>query len=169
MKIENPAALRFIIDDDLYLLDKDKVFTPVSSPVIAEPVAEETPVIDFKYMGGNKKSFLVLVHYTDTEFINDAHLTALTSIFKRLELAIEDVAILNMATHAASFEQVYAWFKPVKLLLMGKSALPKNIESLVLNEPKQLDSCRGLYSFSFDEMMSSNENKRTFWDLVKTL
>jgi hypothetical protein len=32
-----------------------------------------------------------------------------------------------------------------------------------------LGSCMVLYSFSFDGMMSSNENKKAFWDQMKTL
>jgi hypothetical protein len=32
-----------------------------------------------------------------------------------------------------------------------------------------LDGYMALYSFSFDEMMSSNDNKKAFWEQMKTL
>lgn len=164
MKIENPAALRFIIDDDLYLLDKDK-----TAPIISAPGLTETPVLEFKYLGLNKKNFLIIVHYDDREFIDETHLTALENILKRKELGLDDIAIFNAANHTHTFEQVTAYFNPQKLLLMGKKALLQNIEQLILNQPIQLANFKALYSFSFDEMMSSNDNKKAFWDQMKTL
>ena len=182
MRIENPAALRFIIDDDLYLLNKDKAVAsaPSKSPPpiggetshlpAQEPGNAETAVVEFKYMGGNKKNFLIVVHYADNEFMDDAHLTALENILKRMELYMDDVAILNMANHnAITLEEATNYFSPKKILLMGQKALPKNMTVPVLNQPKQLENSRVLYSFSFDEMMSSNENKRVFWEQMKTL
>jgi DNA polymerase III psi subunit len=182
MRIENPAALRFIIDDDLYLLNKDKQaaalapFNLITPPISVEtlsvqkPVNAETAVVEFKYMGGNKKNFLIMVHYADREFMDDGHLTALENILKRMELYMDDVAILNMANHAViTLEEATNYFSPKKMLLMGQKALPQNMAAPVLNQSHQLQNCRALYSFSFDEMMSSNENKRVFWEQMKTL
>jgi len=188
MIIENPAAFRFIIDEDLYLLDKDKIMIGLTAPEVVEipPVVEvpevaeiplvveareviAAPVIDFKYLGKHQKSFLIVVHYPDREFIDDAHLTALTNILKRKELALDDVAIFNLAAHNVTFEQVTAFFKPQKVLLMGKSTLLPGMEALTHNQPKQMNDCLFLYSFSFDEMMSSNDNKKTFWEQMKGL
>ena len=170
MRVENPAALRFIIDEDLYLLNKDKsVATIPALPIpILPPV--ETPAVEFKYLGSNKKNFLIIVHYPDNEFINDAHLTALENILKRKELGLDDVAILNLATHADSTnEEIIAQFKPRRLLLMGEKTLHLTTASLALNQPKQIENYIALYSFSFDEMMTSNDNKRVFWEQMKTL
>ena len=170
MRIEDPAALRFIIDEDLYLLDKDKTSTTISAPGISAPGPIETPLPGFKYLGLNKKNFLIVVHYTTHEFIDDAHLTALQNILKRKELYLDDVAILNLANYAGfTFEHVTAYFTPERLLLMGEKALPKNTNTLLLNQPQTLGSSQALYSFSFDEMMSSNDNKKVFWDQMKTL
>ncbi|HEY0244573.1 MAG TPA: hypothetical protein VGC01_03345 [Mucilaginibacter sp.] len=183
MTIENPAALRFIIDDDLYLLNSDKTLADTPAPtvaysaptetivsVVAESTPTETPIPEFKYLGSNKKAFLIIVHYTDNEFINEAHLTALQNILKRKELELDDVAIFNTAPHTTvTHDLLTGFFKPKKLLIMGKKAIPLNIVALALNQPKQLDNCMTLYSFSFDEMMSSNDHKKAFWDQMKNL
>jgi len=164
VRVENPAALRFIIDEDLYLLNIDK-----SAASIPASLHVETRAAEFNYIGGNKKNFLIIVHYADKEFIDDAHLTALENILKRKELNLDDVAILNMANHHNStYEEVLTYFTPKRLLLMGEKTLPHTI-ALVLNQPRQLADCLALYSFSFDEMMTSNENKRVFWEQMKTL
>jgi len=177
--VENPAALRFIIDEDLYLLKGDKTIVQAPSnpiaigfppPIGGEPFESVAPEPGFKYLGSNNKKFLIMVHYADKEFIDDAHLTALQNILKRMELYMDDVALLNLAAHDnITLEAVTGYFKPEKLLLMGQKALPHDMKAPALNQPKQLGNCLALYSFSFDEMMGSNENKRVFWDLVKTL
>ena len=190
MKVENPVALRFILQDELYLLNTDKAFyekREIHQPIIEEPEPEiKTPAIDttpqeakpevktpelaFNYLGKNLKNFLILVHYPDQEFIADPHLAALQNILKRKEFELDDVVILNMAKHSeAAIGQLADFFKPVKLLLLGQSAIPQGLTSLALNTPKTSGSRTALYSFSFDEMMANVDNKKVFWELMKAL
>jgi hypothetical protein len=191
VNIENPAALHFIMQDDLFFLNTDKklyenkVITaaPEVTPVENTPPIAEAPVIEivaevavveqpmeFKYMGKKRKDFLVLVHYPELEFIHATHLTALENILKRKGYEIDDVAIFNTAKHAtANFEAITAYFKPQKMLVLGKNALPQGISPLVLNVPQQLAGFAALYSFSFDEMMDNNDHKKAFWEQMKGL
>jgi hypothetical protein len=166
VNVENPAALRFIMQDDIFLLNKDKT-KPAEKP--EQPVLK-TPEISFNYLGKNKKNLLIVVHYPDTEFIAEAHLTALENILKRLDYAIDDVAILNIAKHSnTAIDDLQAYFSPQKLLILGKPAMPAKMENPALNEVKQIAALTALYSFSFDEMMSSTDNKKAFWDQMKNL
>nr|WP_067060597.1 hypothetical protein [Mucilaginibacter sp. L294] len=213
MKVDNPQAFRFIMQDEIYLLDKDKggnthplVTAPVvtekqesatvaaevteQSAQIAPPVKEQFvnppeavavipptpgPVIqtveaEFNYLGKNNKNFLVLVNYATEKHIAEAHLAALQNILKRKELNLDDVAILNVNTYApVKLTALAAYFAPTRLVVMGKDALPEGIGNLPLNQPLQGKKTHVLYSFSFDEMMSSNDNKKTFWEHMKTL
>ncbi len=166
MKIETPAALRFIMQEDIYLLPADKA-QPVSKPT--EPISE-TLKIDFNYLGKNNKKFLVVTYYTDHEFIAEPHLTALESILKRKEYTLDDVAIFNLARHAqADFDQLQNYFNPQKILMLGKSALPANIAALPFNQPQNIAQTMVLYSFSFADMMDDVANKKAFWEQMKTL
>lgn len=193
MKVENPVALRFILQDELYLLNTDKAFyeereTPPPTieefkPEISEPEIKKqpieiapqstkpevkTPEPAFNYLGKNLKSFLILVHYPNQEFIADAHLAALQNILKRKEFELDDVVILNMAKYSTTtIAQLAAFFKPVKLLLLGNGSIPQGMTSLALNTPKTSGARTALYSFSFDEMMNSVDNKKIFWELMK--
>lgn len=167
MKVENPIAFSFIMQDELYLLNKDKIAAGINSA--PKPVLK-TQRAGFDFMGGNKKSFLIIVHYTREEFIDQIHLRALENILKRLDLNIDDTAIFNKAKYpGVNYEQVTDFFKPQKLLLLGEHALPDGIEPLMLNKPRRLNDCRTLFSFSFDEMMDKNENKKAFWEQMKQL
>jgi hypothetical protein len=167
MKIEDPLAFSFIMPNELYLLKKDKTLS--GTIAIPQPVLE-TPAINFNYMGMFKKSFLVIVHYPELEFIDERHLTALQSILTRLQYSLDDVAIFNKAKYPdAAFEHLRDFFKPQKLLLLGKQALPKGMAPLTINKPQPINNCNTLFSFSFDEMMDNNENKKAFWEQMKQL
>jgi len=191
MNIENPVAFSFIMQDDIYLLNKDKqpYTAPVTSEtvsVLAEPeteyavaaaapvptpttVAEQQPV-SFNYLGGHKKNFLVIVHYPEHDFMHDKHLAALESTLTRLGFGRDDVAIFNRAKHIdAEFETITSFFKPTKLLVLGKDSVPVGIGAIELNKLKQLNSYPALFTFSFDEMMDSIDNKKAFWEQVKQL
>jgi len=186
VNVETPIALQFILQDELYLLNNDKsLYSSINTPVIdevietmveitpavetVEAVAVETP-LTFNPLGAGKTNFLILVHYPELEFIAEAHLTALENILKRKGLAMDDVAIVNMAKHSeAGFEHINKHFKPEKILMLGNKALPAGIGAIGLNIPLQIAGSTALYSFSFDEMMDSNELKKAFWEQMKNL
>jgi len=177
VKTENTAALHFLMQDDIFLLNQDRAIynspaLPAEQPMPQpEPVAViETKPIKFNYLGSNKKNFLVTVHYPGIEFMAEAHLTALQNTLKRLGFELDDVAILNLANHEGTdHETITNHFNPAKMLLMGKSALPKNIVPLKLNEQQTQGNRTLLFSYSFDEMMDSNEYKKAFWEQMKLL
>jgi hypothetical protein len=217
VRSENTAALRFILQDDIYLLQSDKVavtqapkipigdvkaepvienkevtsspsITPVPEPVTAtasatatptppEPPAAtpqitvtETPAVQFNYMGGNKKRFLIITHYPTEDYIAADHLAALQNILNRKGYGMDDVAILNKATAAATaVTDLVNYFKPEKLLILGEAAVPAGMGVPPLNQPKKMKNGVLLHSFSFDEMMSSTDNKKAFWEQMKNL
>jgi len=173
--IENPVALHFIMQDDLFFLEEDKQAYANNEIAVSEAINQlpqpepilETKAIEFAFMG-KKGGMLILVHYPALDFIHDTHLTALENILKRKEIAIGDVAILNMAKHSdAGVDDVINYFGAKKILLLGKQALPTGIAPLRLNVPQQVANTTALYSFSFDEMMDSPENKKAFWEQMK--
>jgi DNA polymerase III psi subunit len=167
VNIENPAAFSFIMQDEIYLLNKDKI--EYGKPR-ATDTAITTPELSFNYLGGNKKNFLVVVHYPELEFIAESHLTALENILKRLEFSLDDIAILNKAKYDdVTLAGLTNFFKPAKLLLLGSNALPQGSGALSSNEPKQINNFNVLFTFSFDEMMDNQEYKKAFWEQMKKL
>lgn len=176
MKLDTPLnQLQYFLPDDLFLLKADRNTyrgLPPQPPIAVNetPVTTvQTPVIAFKYLGDNQKSFLVLTHYTNAEFIADAHLNALISTVTRINYSLPDLAIVNLAHYPqANWEQLTQFFTPKKLLILGNKALPANLPALVLNETGQADGCQALYTFAFNEMMGNKENTKAFWNQIKT-
>lgn len=166
MKIENPAALRFVMQEDIYFLPADKTEQPV---VIEQPVLT-TQITDLNYLGKYKKGFLIVANYAKEEYMAADHIAALENILKRKDYGMDDVAIFNRFTYPdVNFEQVQTYFNPQKLLLLGKDALPANLPQLAFNQPQKINEYAALYTFSFDEMMDNTPNKKAFWNQVKNL
>ena len=164
MKVEDPAAFRFIINEDIYLLPHDKELQ--SKKVVKE--AESVP-FSFNYEGKNKKKFLILTHYTDHEAIYAPHLTALEAILSRKGYQPDDVAILNMARNDADINTITNYFIPEKLLILGDKAIPSGLAMPEFNRLQLLAGRNTLLSFCFDDMMESTDNKRAFWEQMKNL
>jgi hypothetical protein len=167
VKIENPLAFRYILSDDVYLLNNDK---PQFIRIAAEENINGPPALNFDYLGGNKKNFLVIVHYGAAKFMDDQHLSALTNTLKRLNFELDDIAIFNISGNdAIGFQAIADFFKPQRLLILGKNALPQGNGTLPFNNIATVANCRTLHTFSFSQMMDNTENKKTFWEQMKQL
>ncbi|HTI58870.1 hypothetical protein [Mucilaginibacter sp.] len=167
MKVEDTNALRYILQDELYLLAEDKDLyneTKVFAPEI------KTPPPAFNYLGSNKKNFLILVNYPDREFIQDDHLVALEKVLSGIKHTRDDVAILNLAKNdSVNYEQIAAFFKPQTIVILGKPALPKGMGDARFNAIETLDGAKALLTFSFEEMMTNIDNKKAFWEQIKNI
>lgn len=166
MKVEDPNALRFILQDDVYLLEADKLnynSIPTPQPEI------ETPPVNFNYLGSNKKNFLILVHYARHEIIAEEHLSALESVLNRIGHNREDVAILNTAKNIAEYEPLNTHFMPRTLLILGQESVPAGMKEPPFNLPEKHGDVDVLFTFSFDAMMTNTDNKKAFWEQMKML
>jgi hypothetical protein len=171
VKIENPAALSFILHDDVYLLNADKAaYILNAAPETTVGHVLKTPEVSFNYLGSNKKQFLILVYYPGLEFMAAGHQAALESTLNRLKFDLDDVAVFNRANYPdVNFEALLEFFKPQLLLILGKPALPGGMAAPLFNKTGRMDTYSALFTFSFDEMMDSNENKKIFWEQIKQL
>jgi len=169
VRIENPVAFSFILQDDLYLLNDDRSALPaVETPAAAMQPVVETPALSFNYLGQHKKQYLILVYYPGLEFMPAPYLTALENTLKRLGFGLEDVAIVNTANYKdIVFKQLENYFKPQKLLVLGRQALPAGFEAPTQHQQAQVNNRKTLFTFSFDEMMENNEHKKIFWEQMK--
>ncbi|GAB2697685.1 hypothetical protein GCM10027037_22260 [Mucilaginibacter koreensis] len=166
MTPDTTATLRYFLPEDLYLLPADREFY-LHRP--EQPAAEEqTPEPEFKYMGGYKKAFLIIAHYPEHEHMEPAHLTALESTLKRINLSLDEVAILNLATHSdVNYELFLKHLQPQKMVMLGQYALPAEAPFVTLNQPQVVNEVQLLYTFSFNEMMGNKENTKLFWNEIK--
>jgi len=196
MIIDNTAGLQYLLSDDIYLLKQDmdnlnivavepvneteqSVVMPartdpvaIEQPIFAAPpvVVAEAPALYFNYAGGNAKQFLILCHYPAIDSMEDRHLEALKSALSRKDLALDDVAIVNISKHAsATVAELGEYFKPTRLLLLGAPCLLAGWEKLTLNQLTNLGNIKALYTYSFTEMMGDRDKTKAFWEQMKVL
>jgi hypothetical protein len=182
MIIENPAALQFLIQEDIYLVKKDidnlgsavpepslvTEKTPIALP--EQPVVIETPVLSFQYLGKNGKQFLILCSYPGADAMDEKHLEALKSALQRKELALDDMVILNIANYPqATIAQLQEYFKPQRLLLLGEPCLLNGWDKFTLNQLENQTGIKALYTYSFTEMMGDRDKTKAFWEQMKVL
>jgi len=167
MKIENPVAFKYLFQDEIFLLENEKSGFTIVEDVLPEI---DNSALTFKYLGNNKINFLVLVHYPNIEYMAEMHLTALENTVKRLSYDINDFAIFNLFHYPnLEYQQILDYFSPKKILVLGKLATIGPLEKMSLNKIYKSKDRTVLYTFSFDEMMESNENKKIFWEQMKQL
>lgn len=172
MIIKDAAAFQFIFQEEIYLVNSDKtLYNSNTAPGPVEAVqVEAIPDIHFSYLGGNKKNFLVIVHYQEAAVMDAKHLAALESTIKRLGFLLEDVAVFNSAKYPdASLAQLWSHFNPKKLLLLGTNTLLHEMRDLAINKLQKIKNCPALFTYSFAEMMDNTENKKVFWEQMKLL
>jgi hypothetical protein len=75
---------------------------------------------DWKYLGDNRKSILIIVSHKDVVHLPDDELGFLTGILSACKLNIGDVAIVNLNNHPGLFyKELTVHFKSKKVFLFG--------------------------------------------------
>ncbi|RKR85274.1 hypothetical protein BDD43_5538 [Mucilaginibacter gracilis] len=193
MLIDNTAALQYLFNDDIFLLEQDmdklettqhKTVAAIAEAVVNQPatvvdvpvvvaqptVVAQAPAPHFNHLGANAKQFLIICSYPTTEQMDEKHLTALASALQRKELAVADVAILNIAKYpAADVTALTQYFKPTRLLILGTAALLTGWDKFALNQLQNSDGIKALYTYSFAEMMGDRDKTKAFWEQMKVL
>ena len=87
--------------------------------ILEEPLQLKT----FKFLGGNKKSVLILVNDTAYDVSTEQGRELLRKIVKAVDLASPDFALLNYANYSGTtFAELHQFFKPQIMLSFGVEA-----------------------------------------------
>ncbi|MCD8741436.1 hypothetical protein LT679_12540 [Mucilaginibacter roseus] len=180
MRVEDTAAYRYLFNEDIFLLNSEKhlfngeplIAGADKAPLQPEPEVETPAKAEelkpAAYLGQNKKGLLILTYYNDEPFIAADHQAALEATLKRKDYTIDDIAIVNLAgNNGLVLFALQEQLKPTKLLVLGKQAAPAELNKIAFNQPQQFENLPVLITFAFGEMMTSNENKKAFWEQVK--
>jgi len=164
------AALRILMNEDLYLTKNDLVWEekPVETIVPEEPVVELAKKIkpEFNFIGKNLKNFLILTN----QKLNDNQLTALENTLARKQMSFDDVAIVDFSAYPnINMEDLNASFMPQKLVCFGLKPEDLNLPETKINRISILPDLQILYTYSFPEMLGNKEKIKAFWEVMKTL
>lgn len=190
LQTQHPIALSLLINEDIYLLKKTALtvtdrFLP---KLTIEKTAEVTPTIppktqpttiptltqnskpNYKYVGENNKSILILVNETDFEILNNADMLALNKLLGARKLEQKDVAILNIQkNNYLNFKQLKEFFGFNKLLLFGINPKDLAISGIVANQICHFEGVPILGTWHLKIMLLDEKKKLTFWAELKKL
>jgi hypothetical protein len=172
VQVEEPAVVYTAPVASAPIIEAGEAIIPQIPTIVQRVVTTvtETQQVVFKYTGGYQQKFLVLVHYPDHDVMEPGHLSALESTIKRRELSMDDIAIFNIGKYPGTeLKAIGKFFKPKRMLLLGKDTFPAGLPEPVFNQLTMLGTCQLLYSYSFGEMMGNKENTKAFWEQMKML
>ena len=134
--------------------------------IVAEPKAD----LAFKYLGGNKKSVLILVNDQVNDVSTEQGRDLLRKIVKAIDLATPDFALVNYAQYqGADFSALNQFFKPVIMLSFGVeiSALHLNLDWN--NEIIVHDNTKIIFAPNLHQLDSDIGAKKLLWGNLQKL
>ena len=126
---------------------------------------------ELTFFGGNKQHILLLVNNPDTSFVSDEQLTFLSGILNACKLTLEDIGLLNIASHPAiSYKKISETFNPRIVMMFG--ILPDTIQlPFVMPEFQRQSYNNQVYLAvpTLTELENNKELKRKLWTVLQQI
>jgi DNA polymerase III psi subunit len=133
-------------------------------PEIPHIVAEPAPEKTFKFLGGNKKSVLILVNDNEHDVSTEQGRELLRKIVKAVDLGTPDFAILNYSNYSGTdFAELQRFFKPVIMLSFGVEAADLKLNLIWQNEIIVHETTRIIFAPNLHHLDSDLTAKKTLW------
>jgi len=134
------------------------------APEIPHIVAEPTPEKTFKFLGGNKKSVLILVNDNEHDVSTEQGRELLRKIVKAVDLGTPDFAILNYSNYKGTdFAELHRFFKPAIMLSFGVEIADLRLNLIWQNEIIVHESTRIIFAPNLHHLDSDLTAKKTLW------
>lgn len=133
---------------------------PEIAPIVEEPKAEKT----FKFLGGNKKSVLILVNDQQHDVSTEQGRELLRKIVKAVDLGTPDFAVLNYANYKGTdYVELHRFFKPVIMLSFGVEIAELKLNLSWQNEIIMHESTKIIFAPNLHHLDSDITAKKTLW------
>ncbi|WP_025144188.1 hypothetical protein [Pedobacter jeongneungensis] len=128
--------------------------------IVAEPLPEKT----FKFLGGNKKSVLILVNDQQHDVSTEQGRELLRKIVKAVDLGTPDFAVLNYANYKGTdYLELHGFFKPVIMLSFGVEIADLKLNLTWQNEIIIHESTKIIFAPNLHHLDSDLTAKKTLW------
>ncbi len=135
-------------------------------PILEEPV----PVKTFKFLGGNQKSVLILVHDEQNEVSTEQGRTLLRNIVKAINLSTPDFALINYAHNKGTdFTELHQFFKPTLMLVFGLAPTDLKMDLIWANEIVLHQNTRMIFAPNLHQLDGDLTAKKMLWANIKSL
>lgn len=139
-----------------------KVYT--QGPEIPHIVAEPEPEKTFKFLGGNKKSVLILVNDNQNDVSTEQGRELLRKIVKAVDLGTPDFAILNYANYSGTeYAELQRFFKPAIMLSFGVEIADLRLNLTWQNEIIIQETTKIVFAPNLHHLDSDLTAKKLLW------
>jgi len=133
-------------------------------PEIPHLVTESAPEKTFKFLGGNKKSVLILVNDNQNDVSTDQGRELLRKIVKAIDLGTPDFALLNYSNYnGTDFVELHRFFKPAIMLSFGVAFADLKLNLTWQNEIIVHETTRIIFAPNLHHLDSDILAKKTLW------
>jgi DNA polymerase III psi subunit len=127
-------------------------------------VAESAPEKTFKFLGGNKKSVLILVNDSEHDVSTEQGRELLRKIVKAVDLGTPDFAILNYSNYKGTdFVELNRFFKPATMLSFGVEFADLRLNLTWQNEIIVHETTRIIFAPNLHHLDSDLTAKKILW------
>ncbi|MCX2477096.1 hypothetical protein OQZ33_22365 [Pedobacter sp. MC2016-05] len=158
-KILQPKSEAILVETNE---ESAKSYTPqVEIPrVLAEPKSPKT----FKFLGGNKKSVLILVNDKLNDVSTPEGRELLRKIVKAVDLGTPDFAVVNYAQYMGTeYVDFHEFFKPAIMLSFGVEISDLKLNLVWQNEIIQHESTKIIFAPNLHQLDSDLTAKKLLW------
>ncbi|NTE03378.1 hypothetical protein G6M26_08325 [Agrobacterium tumefaciens] len=127
-------------------------------------IADSTMEKSFKFLGGNKKSVLILVNDHTNDVSTEQGKELLRKIVKAVDLGTADFALVNYATYpGTTFASFYQFFKPLIMLSFGVEIVDLELNYEWQNEIITHETTRIIFAPNLHLLDSDLSAKKLLW------
>lgn len=166
----NPIALRFLMSETIFSSAIEKV-QPENIPIDNELIKTDSSLsdnnqADLLFRGSNERNILFLVQNQEQEYFSFEAEDAFLKTLAALKLSLKDVAVINQRIVEKSVDEVKKVMKPkVCIVCEGENTANQSI----FNQIIEVDGIACLHTYSFEEMLTDTNKKRSFWNAIKRI
>ncbi|MCX2583157.1 hypothetical protein [Pedobacter sp. MR22-3] len=141
-------------------IPKNKTENGEILPNIADSATEKS----FKFLGGNKKSVLILVNDGTNDVSTEQGKELLRKIVKAIDLGTADFALVNYANYpGTTFASFHQFFKPVIMLSFGVEIADLQLEYEWQNEIIKHETTRIIFAPNLHNLDGDLGAKKLLW------
>lgn len=131
----------------------------------------DDPVPHLKLYGDNNRNILFIVDTPGEQFFSREAELAFLKTLAAMKLALDDVAVINLASfdQQIEFDFIQKELAPSYWVFLGANPSTIHLGEYPENIWSKKDDSQILRTYSFDEMLTDINKKKSFWNAVKLI
>lgn len=175
---KNPIAIRQLMSETIFQSNEvdEKVESQEAKDASAsveslesnEAIKDEKLVEkeELSYWGNNEKGILFLVDNSEANFFSEQAQDAFLKTLAALRLSLSDVAVINLYPQSFSISDIQ---QQLKFNTIVYSTGLGTDYGATFNQVFKEGGKSMLVTYTFEEMLTSNDKKRAFWNAIKEM